>query len=243
MSKARAISLRVHFIGALTVLLHAGLLVTQRAIDRFLTRNELPEWLATRSPSATLWTLEALSAVLLAALFALYAFLLTDLRRQGRALLPLFLYPLLSSATLFTAAPTRSIDLYSYAAHGYIANLPGGNPYVTAARDLPPSAFRDQLLKSGWRPVHPATSYGPLTSLIEMAAVRIGHGARPSLATLKTIMVLSVFAAAGLIAWRLRRVPSAPAALGMAVFLWNPLVLIEACHEGHNDALLAALVL
>ena len=64
-----------------------------------------------------------------------------------------------------------------------------------------------------------------------------------SIVLFKLVAVVSFLGAGALIWWILDRVRPEDRDLGTVAFLWNPAVLVEAAGEGHNDALMAALVL
>jgi alpha-1,6-mannosyltransferase len=182
-------------------------------------------------------------------LFALYAGLLrlVWLRRvssRAGVALAAVAFPVLFHALLFLAPPTLSIDLSSYVAHGTIAAELDGNPYLEPTEAaLASPAGRELVREYGWEPVHSVTPYGPLWTQLESLAVGIAGDAPGAVRLLKLVVVLASLATGALVWAILGRVRPEAQLLGTTAYLWNPLILAELAGEGHNDALMTALVL
>lgn len=120
----------------------------------------------------------------------------------------------------------RHIDVY---AHGIAAlsRTAGGPRAVAAVRAVDPT----------WR--HVASPYGPVTSLLEHAAVAASDG-HP----LGAVMILRVLvvAAVAVTAWACARLAPQRKDLARAIVALNPLVLVHAISGAHLDMIMAALV-
>lgn len=148
------------------------------------------------------------------------------------------------AAPLLVAAPLGSRDIYAYACQGAVW-LDGHDPYVTgaAAGDCPWVAAVPEV----WQDA--ASPYGPLALLISAAAVGLARtvAGADGAQLLVAVAALRAAALAGmlLVAGSLPRLaracgvaPAAAAWLGVA----TPLVGLHALAGGHNDALVAGLV-
>jgi alpha-1,6-mannosyltransferase len=179
------------------------------------------------------------TAILL--LFAAYAWLLRLVLRGG--LTSTFsrrlglMFPVIFNLVLLSSAPAFSNDTLNYLAYGYIANLPGGNPYLESATSIRQSSFGLQLAEFGWTGGN-STAYGPLWTVVAAGVVRLGSDARTALILDKTLLAAASLSAGAAIYWILGRVRPAEQLLGTVVYLWNPLVILEVARDGHNDALM-----
>lgn len=188
----------------------------------------------------------ALYLVATAGLFALYVWLLR-LCRHGlprRLRLPVLGLPVLYSVLWLATTPVFSSDAFSYLAHGYVRVGLDANPYAVDSAAVAASPIGAELASYGWRPVFPPTPYGPLVTHLEIGIVRLAGGdVRLAVLLFKLTAVAASLAAAALIRWILGVVRPRDRDLGTVAYLWNPAVLVEVAGEGHNDALMAALVL
>ncbi len=180
-------------------------------------------------------------------LFVLYLWLLFLCRggslRDGRARTLALVFPILFNLGLLFGHPFQSIDALTYVAHGYIGDLPGGNPYATAASWVGHTSFARQLAPFGWLPVHGLTPYGPLWTYFEIAAFKLTGGVSGALLLIKTVVVAASLGCAALIWKILGRVRPEDQLLGTLVYLWNPVIVVEFAAEGHNDALMIVCLL
>jgi hypothetical protein len=180
------------------------------------------------------------------ALFGLYGWLLR-LCRAGvprAARLLVFGLPVLYSLLWLATLPVFSVDVFSYLAHGYVRVGLDANPYEMPSSAVAASPLGGELAAYGWRPVFPPTPYGPLVTWLETGVARLaGDDVRLAVLVFKGVAVAGSLAAAALIRWILGLVRPADRDLGTVAYLWNPAVLVEVAGEGHNDALMAALVL
>ncbi|HSH82189.1 MAG TPA: hypothetical protein VLA19_26985 [Herpetosiphonaceae bacterium] len=153
--------------------------------------------------------------------------------RSALAITVLILLVLLAMPPLFAT------DVFYYAISGQIAGEFGANPYLRPPADFPQSSL---LRYNHWIDI--TTPYGPAWTLPATAITAV-VGADPFLATLlfKLVGASSVLVAAYAIWTLLSTISPRDALRGTLLFLWNPVVLLEAVGNAHNDALMAALVM
>ncbi len=138
--------------------------------------------------------------------------------------------------TLAPLAPTLSTDIYRYRWDGHVQQA-GWNPYVVAPNDPRLAPLRDP----GWAvmpgPETP-TIYPPLAQL----AFRATWRALPSAVGFKLPFLLADVLVVFLLAGWIRSTGGRN--FQLAIYAWNPLVVVEFAASGHNDALaIAALIL
>lgn len=137
--------------------------------------------------------------------------------------------------TLYSLTPSLSTDIQRYRWDGRVQNA-GWNPYALAPNDPRLSYLRD----SGWA-VMPGpeipSMYPPLSQLVFRLAARLF----PGTVGFKLPFVLADLLALAILAIWLQSLPDGTYRL--AIYAWNPLVIVEFAASGHNDALaIAALV-
>jgi|GEM_PF-1602557 len=131
-----------------------------------------------------------------------------------------------------------STDVFAYAFYGRVLSVYDSNAYAT---DLHLSAD-PFLVLFGHQYV--GSVYGPLWTIISAVLARIG-GDHVGLVVLlfRGFSVLAALGAGALI-WNFLRVHSpGKATQGLALFVWNPLVIIETGLSGHNDDAMISLAL
>ena len=163
---------------------------------------------------------------------ALYAL---EHTRDSRAVLWLvMLGALLFRLTVFPYPPSLSTDVHRYRWDGHVQNA-GWNPYAVAPTDPRLVALRDP----GWA-VMPApeipTMYPPLSELVFRATWRV----LPGPVGFKLPFLLADLAVAAMLAGWIRSTGGRN--YQVAIYAWNPLVVIEFASSGHNDALAIATV-
>jgi hypothetical protein len=178
-------------------------------------------------------------------LFSSYGWILSACRRKeisAGALSLLLASPIAFQSFWVATAPVLSIDLYSYLMDSFSARL-GLNPYTSPPRDLGYTSFGLELGRHGWRPTHGPAPYGPLWMMLMVTLGRTGVGLWVAIVFVKGLMAAANAGCTMLIYLLLKRVRPEAALVGAMAYWWNPLVLIEAAGEGHNDPLMALLVL
>jgi len=161
---------------------------------------------------------------------ALYAL---EHTRENRAVLWLVLLGGLAfRLTLFPHPPSLSTDLYRYRWDGHVQNA-GWNPYAIAPVDPRLAPLREP----GWT-VMPVpeipTMYPPLSMLVFRATWRL----LPDPVLFKLPFLLADLAVAAMLAGWIRSTGGRN--YQVAIYAWNPLVLVEFSSSGHNDALAIA---
>ena len=161
---------------------------------------------------------------------ALYAL---EHTRESRAVLWVILLGALAfRLTLFPYPPSLSTDVQRYRWDGHVQNA-GFNPYAVSPRDPALAPLRD----SGWA-VMPApeipTMYPPLSELV----YRITWRFLPGPVGFKVPFLLADLAVAAMLAGWVRA--SGARNFQLAIYAWNPLVIVEFASSGHNDSLAIA---
>lgn len=142
---------------------------------------------------------------------------------------------LLFRATLLPLAPTLSNDPYRYRWDGQ-AQLAGYNPYIISPDTL---ALGSHVTPTGHRlPAHDMPNiYPPLMELL----FRVDARFLPGVIAFKLPFVLADVLSVFLLAALLRR--SEHREFRLAIYAWNPLVIVEFAGTGHSDSLAIAAVL
>lgn len=175
---------------------------------------------------------------------ALLAVWMTALRAaltlRGRAAHALLAGGVLLGVILLPAHPTYSSDVFHYAATARVAFTYGANPLTT-----PPDTYPDDPLMrlSGWASL--PSPYGPLWTWLSAVPYWASGGATDATRITLAFKVLAlagvVIAAAG-IGSAAERLHAGTAAAAVVTFAWNPVVLIQFAADGHNDAIMLAIM-
>lgn len=137
-------------------------------------------------------------------------------------------------AALLPAHPWYSRDVYHYIASMRVLYAHGHNPYI-----VPPDAIRGDQLTSladwGWLP----SPYGPVWTALTAVPALIGLGSGSATAYLLGFKALAAVCALGS-AWlagaTAERLRPGTRTLGMVLVAWNPLLVLHAAGDAHNDA-------
>ena len=142
---------------------------------------------------------------------------------------------ILFRCTLLPLAPTLSGDPYRYHWDGQI-QLAGYNPYIASPDTL---ALGSRVTPAGHPlPAHDMPNiYPPLAEVLFRAAARY----LPGTIAFKVPFFLADLLAVLLLAACLRRSPQRE--FQLAIYAWNPLVIVEFAGTGHSDALAIAALL
>ena len=140
---------------------------------------------------------------------------------------------------LLPTHPLTSADVFNYIISARVQWVHGDNPLTTPPLAYPNDAFYHLLLF--WREV--PSPYGPLWSLLTAVPHTLGSGNEIGTVlaykSLAAAFMLATGLLSGLTAERLRPGQGALAALALT---WNPLVVWHVAGNGHNDAVMAALL-
>ncbi|MDB5038480.1 MAG: hypothetical protein JWQ35_2008 [Bacteriovoracaceae bacterium] len=232
----RNTSFTTFFIGVLSLLLYISIYFTQRAL--FFCNTEMLEW------ACFYYLLYFIQHLVL---FYFYGWILhlakTTANFESSSFKWLLIFPVLFQIVLLFGLPTLSIDLFSYAAQGQLSILPHTSVYQTPLWSFPNGEFKDQLLKLGWIPINGLAPYGPLFIHIESLVARLTSDVYESILIFKLIIIAANFLAIGLIWQILKKINPTRRWLGLLIYLWNPLVIIEVASEGHNDPIMLSFLL
>jgi alpha-1,6-mannosyltransferase len=137
--------------------------------------------------------------------------------------------------TLYSLTPSLSTDIQRYRWDGRVQNA-GWNPYALAPNDPRLAYLRNPEWAAMPGPEIPSM-YPPLSQLVFRVAARFLPGA----VSFKVPFVLADLLVLAILAKWLQSYPDANYRL--AIYAWNPLVIVEFAASGHNDALaIAAMV-
>jgi alpha-1,6-mannosyltransferase len=172
----------------------------------------------------------------LAAAFAAYLGALLLARRRPPALRAVLVAAAVIQLVPLAGPLLLSTDAWTYWEYGRIAAVHDGNPYTDVPSDFPDDPSY-AYAGAAWRDT--TSVYGPGFTLVsELVALVSGSSAAAAAWIFKTLAALAVLACVLLAARLARERPYAAALVG-----WNPLFAIHFAGGGHNDALMAALVL
>lgn len=159
-------------------------------------------------------------------------YLLEHSAKTGPALWIILAGAIVFRLTLYSLAPSLSTDIQRYRWDGRVQNA-GWNPYALAPNDPRLAYLRDP----GWA-VMPGpeipSMYPPLSQLI----FRLGARFLPGTVAFKLPFVLAELLVLAMLAKWLQSYTDGNYRL--AIYAWNPLVIVEFAASGHNDALAIA---
>ena len=174
------------------------------------------------------------------ALFALYLLALRA-AENARGLGPWIAViggAILINAAMLLAYPFTSGDLFEYIIRGRVASEYGGNPFYDTPSLYPGDPF---LYYSSWR--YWPSAYGPLWELLASSLTSLsGDGVVANAVAFKLAAIAAYAGTAALIGLNLRATRPSWALRGVALFAWNPLVIVETAGNGHNDSLMVLFV-
>jgi hypothetical protein len=131
-------------------------------------------------------------------------------------------------------------DLFTYLSHAYLITDLHVNPLLVAPFELP----ADPLLQSypAFYASNPSV-YGPAWTLLTVPGTLGRYDVAGGVLYLKGLAIIAYLGCAWLLERILRQARPASAVEGLYLFAWNPLVLLMAVGDGHNDITMIALVL
>jgi len=138
--------------------------------------------------------------------------------------------------------PITALDVALYVVRGRLWAVHGVNPLVALPIDFPSEPY----VAVAGEYAKQVSPYGPLWELVVQIPLRLGMLSLVSgVIGMKVIALLSYAGMAILIGWQARQDTSGQgfsAATALTFFALNPLVLLEAMGNGHNDMLMLALI-
>ena len=138
--------------------------------------------------------------------------------------------------------PITALDVAVYVINARNWVLYGGNPLI-----VPPQAFpANPYMRLAGEYVHNTSPYGPLWETLARIPVQMGiTGIAEGFVAMKAISLLAFSGMAILIGWyasQQSKELGVSEVTALAFFALNPLVLLEAVGNGHNDMTMAAFV-
>ena len=228
----------------LSVITIALYVVTWQLEGAMFRGGNVVEWIhgAPQSPASAYREWAAYTTTTLLIFWAYGALISMSLRGEldsGRARSYALLAPILLNLMLLPCVPRLSMDTLSYIAHGFLGQLPGGNPLLQPVQDARDTPIGPELAGYGWHTFPGITPYGILWTRLEVAIAHLsGMNVSAAILLFKVIATGASLGSAWLI-WRiLGHIDPAVQLPGTLAYLWNPLILMELAGEGHNDAVM-----
>lgn len=189
------------------------------------------------------WEAAAVYVAAIAAAFALYGLALRVARRLGSApgaAWGVVALGMAAAGALIATYPFAATDVFLYVARGRVLGVHGYNPFV-----VPPVAFpMDGYVPFANQWMTVVSPYGPLWEWLAAPLARLGDGSLlRSLLAFKGAALAAYIGCIVLVAAILRRRDPGRLVWGLVAFAWNPLVLVEAHANGHNDLVMVLFVL
>jgi alpha-1,6-mannosyltransferase len=161
--------------------------------------------------------------------------LATGLRGRAPAALLLGVVPLGLLLVLLPGYPLLSSDIFKYVFGGRILAVYGQNPFLHVPAEFGGDPF-SALVR--WR--EHVNAHGPLWRLAESAsALAGGDNCHDAVLAMKVWAGLAYLATAAAVFLILRAWQPERAIVGTMLYAWNPLVVLEALQNGHNDVVAA----
>jgi alpha-1,6-mannosyltransferase len=146
----------------------------------------------------------------------------------------------LSLALALPAPLLLSRDVHSYAAYGRTLSVHHANPYDVAPSGFPGDPFTPVVSREWFQT---RSVYGPGFTLASAAIARAWSGSpEATITAFKALSAVAVLAAVALVAGIARRARPGREAVAVATLGLNPVVIVHTVGGGHNDALVAALL-
>ena len=169
-------------------------------------------------------------------LFIFYLLILSQVKRGKLDLKKIWLMVFITSGILWLSYNAFSYDLFNYIFYGKIITFYHQNPYKFTALDFPGDPMLGFM---HW--THNYYPYGPLWLAITLPLSVLGFNKfLLTLILFKGLAAASYLAIVKSIEKILERVNPQAKLLGMAVFAFSPLVVIEGLVSAHNDIVMFA---
>jgi alpha-1,6-mannosyltransferase len=135
--------------------------------------------------------------------------------------------------------PALAADVFDYLMIGRLLSAHHVNPYTHAPLYAPSDPY---FAPVGWKELE--SVYGPAWVLVMGGITALfGDSAVAALLFTKAVAVLAHWASAALVYVTARRLDPGKALFAFVAYAWNPLVLLYAAVDGHNDSFLLLFVI
>ncbi len=196
-------------------------------------------------PLQSSWLPSLLFVLTIIMLLGMYAWLLVLLVRKPivrvshRWLFLLLGGTLLFGLTLFFQPKLFSDDVFTYIFSGRILVIYGADPLNTAPIQFPHDPYLQWVISGRYAP----NIYGPLWLCISYLLVAFGAGPAPTLLLFKGLALLAHLLNSLLVWAILSKIAPERRLLGILLYAWNPLALIELAGNGHSEGVLLFVLL
>ena len=171
-------------------------------------------------------------------LMALYAWGMRFVRSGDADRRTVWAFAIIFAAVLMWLLPITS-DLFAYLSQAHMLTDLGANPLLQAPIEVTDPFLRNYPTVYGARP----TVYGPAWVLLSAVGTAGAHDVATGLFYLKGLAAVAFLASAWLVERIMLELRPEAALEGLYFFAWNPLVLLMAVGDGHNDMAMMALAL
>jgi hypothetical protein len=165
-------------------------------------------------------------------LFGIYGFLISEIAKKHISTSELVLIVLLSFLALIPSYPSLSNDIFNYMMNAKMMHVYHASPYTHAAWDFPNDPWLIFMMN-----IHTTTPYGIVWTGLGYLVYMVAFGdLQFAMLGFRLLAMLGILAT-GWSIWIITNKKLLPAAF----FCLNPLVLIEAASNTHNDMTMMAL--
>jgi hypothetical protein len=171
-------------------------------------------------------------------LMALYVWGLRCVRAGGADSRTVWVFAVLFALVLLWLLPITS-DMFGYLSRAHMLTDLGANPMQQAPVEIPDPFLRSYPTAYDMRP----TVYGPAWVLLSAVGTLGTRDVPMGLLYLKGLAIVAYLGSAWLVERILLDLRPALAVEGLYLFAWNPLVLLMAIGDGHNDMVMMVLAL
>ncbi len=178
--------------------------------------------------------------LILLGLFLLYGLIIRWVEGKYIARRTIWKLIFIVMAILFFSYPAFSYDIFNYLFAAKEIIVYHKNPYLVTPQQF--GAVDNWILFMRW--IHLSSAYTPLWIILTLPVYLLGFGFfLPILFSMKLAIATSFLLSAWLIEKTLKIVDPSRALLGLVIFVFNPLVLIEAVVSPHNDMLMMTAII
>ena len=224
---------RILYLGILLELGYLGIAVVGR-YKFFINDNHIP------SSDINIWFLLTIIGIYLTFVYGVIYWQ----RKKNiwpRNNLFLYLSMLIFSGTLIATWPLFSSDIFTYIMHGRLLGVYHVNPYLAPIANYAQDSIFPWVY---YKWLHTPMAYGPLWALFSGCLAKIsGHNLIHNLLIFRSLTVFFYLASVYILNKILLLLKSSHRQLILYLYAWNPLLLLETANNGHNDIVMATLIL